>query len=397
MNDGVKSGSCVLNGMQALGRHPGFRVAVAMMGHNRLRACFTVLGIAAAFFLAAAQFGLLVGWIRTNTALILHAGADLWVMAERTPAFDYGTAIPRLRLYQARSVPGVQRASPLFMAWNTWQRPDGRRINVELVGLDRRTLAGGPWEMQSGDLTCIRRPRTAVVDALFVESLGIGPGVASAEMVGREVRVAGVSRGVRTFTASPFVFTALEEAIAYDRRYRQDEITYVMAWCEPQVSAKRVQEEMRDRIPHVEVLTTSEFAVRSARYWMLETGVGITVLVTAVLGLVVGASVTSQTLHALAHEYRGNYATLLALGFHRRRLAGVVVSQALILGLSGVALGSCLYWAAAAVSAKTPIPLETTPAVYAGLCAASLGSCLGAALFALRSVLNLDPVSVFQS
>ncbi len=123
-----------------------------MLLHNRPRLAFTIAGIAVAFFLAAAQFGLLVGWINTLTALIRHARADLWVMAEQTPAFDYGTAIPRQRVNQARSVPGVAWAEGLFMGWNIWQRPDGRRINVELVGLDV-SHRGGPWEMHAGELT----------------------------------------------------------------------------------------------------------------------------------------------------------------------------------------------------------------------------------------------------
>lgn len=379
------------------GRDPAVRIALGMIRHNRVRVGFTILGLSAAFFLTAAQFGLLVGWIHTNTALIRHSGADLWVMAERTPAFDYGTAIPRVRLYQARSVPGVSQATPLFMAWNTWQRPDGRRVNVELVGLDRGSLAGGPWDMAEGRLDCLRRPKTAVVDELYLEALGVGTGHRRMEMVGREVRIGAVSRGVRTFTASPFVFTALEEAVAYDRRYRPGEITYVLVRCAPGADPRVVQERMRTRVPHVEVLTRSEFATRSARYWMLETGVGITVVVTAVLALVVGAAVTSQTLYALTHEHRACYATLAALGFARTRLARMVLWQALFMGAAGIVLGSTLYAAAAAASARTPIPLETTPGVFTGLAVTLLASCVAASSLTLRTVLRVDPVSVFHA
>lgn len=378
-------------------RNPTVRVALAMLVHNRVRLVFTLLGVAAAFFLTAAQFGLLVGWIRTNTALILRSGADLWVMAERTPAFDYGTPIPGNRLYQARSIPGVDRAAPLFMAWNIWQRPDGRRVNVELVGLDRASLAGGPWNMVTGEVRCVRIPKTAIVDELYLDALGARPGGPAAEMVGREVRLGGVSRGVRTFTASPFVFTALEEAVAYDQRYRPGEITYVLAWCRTGHDVGVVQADLRRRLPHVEILTSSEFAARSARYWMLETGVGITVVVTAFLGLVVGGAVTSQTLYALTHEHRSNYATLLALGFPRARMAGVVIAQALALGAGGATLGSMLYFAASAGLTRTPIPLETTPLVFSGLLVSSLGSCVVAALLALRTVMGVDPVTVFHA
>lgn len=99
-------------------------IALRMLWHKPGRAVFTALGLGALFFLSAAQIGLLVGWCATCSSLIRHADVDVWVMAEQTPAFDYGTAIPRQRVYEVRSVPGVAWAEGLFMAWNIWQRPE---------------------------------------------------------------------------------------------------------------------------------------------------------------------------------------------------------------------------------------------------------------------------------
>src|SRR5580704_9886222 len=108
-------------------------VAWRMLAHKPIRLFVTWGGLGVLFFLAAVQLGLLVGWCNTVSAIVRHADADVWVMAEQTPAFDYGTAIPRQRVYQARSVEGVAWAEGLLMVWNYWQRPDGRRVNIELV------------------------------------------------------------------------------------------------------------------------------------------------------------------------------------------------------------------------------------------------------------------------
>lgn len=370
-------------------------LAARMLLHNRPRLAFTVGGIAAAFFLAAAQWGLLVGWINTLTALIRHADADLWVMAEQTPAFDYGTAIPRQRIYQARNVPGVAWAEGLFMGWNVWQRPDGRRVNVELVGVDV-SGQGGPWALEAGDLRNVRRHGVVIVDELFLAALGVRGLGDAVEMFGQRAEVGGVSRGVRTFTASPFVFTSLEQAIRYDRRYRDDEITYVLARCAPGADVRAVQREMRRQLPHVEVLTAREFAVRSSRYWMLETGIGITVVLTAALGLGVGAVIISQTLFAITNDHLVHYATLRALGFGRRSLITCILTQALGLGLAGVALGSALFFVAGHFTARTSIPLETTPLVFSSLVVVALGTSVIASWLALRTALRVDPVSVFS-
>jgi putative ABC transport system permease protein len=77
-----------------------------MLLEKKLRMVFTILALGTLFFLSAAQMGLLVGWCNANSAIVRNAGVDLWVMAEQTPAFDYGTAIPRRRMFQVRGVEG---------------------------------------------------------------------------------------------------------------------------------------------------------------------------------------------------------------------------------------------------------------------------------------------------
>ncbi len=369
-------------------------LSLAILRHRPMRTAVTAAGVAVAFFLTCAQFGLLVGWCHTLTALIRHAGADLWFMAERTPAYDYGTAIPRTRLHQVRSLPGVASAEPLVMAWNIWQRPDGRRVNVELVGLDAK-LMGGPWAMERGRLDCVRTPNTVVVDELFLGALGVTNLGDTVEMMGLRATVGGISRRVRTFTASPFVFARIDDAIRYDKRYASDEITYVMATLEPGADAAAVKARAVAAVPHAECLTSREFQVRSITYWMLETGVGITVVLTAFLGLAVGTVIVSQTLYAATQENLPHFATLLALGFPLRTLVSVVLVNAAAVGGAGMLAGGALFGLAMLASARTPIPLETTPAIAAGLVAVQLLSCLLASVLSINLLRRTDPITVF--
>ncbi|WAR45746.1 ABC transporter permease [Methylomonas rapida] len=370
-------------------------VAIRMLSHNLLRFVMTIVGIAIAFFLAAAQIGLLVGWINTNSAIIRHAGVDIWVMAEQTRAFDYGTAIPRHRVQQVSSIPGVAWAEGMLMGWATWQHPDGKRINVEIVGLDTRH-AGGPWKMLAGDIENIEQPETVIIDELSYDVLGLRNLGDEAEIEGNRVILGGISSEVRTFTAAPFVFTSIENALRYSPYYKDEEISYVLAKIEPGASLTEVRDRIASEVSNVEVLTTSEFAERSVKYWMLETGVGITVIITAILGLLVGVVIMSQTLFAITQDHIGNYATLLALGFHQKTLRQIVLSQSLSLGGLGILFGTVLFILASNASARSPIPLETTPLVSAGLIAFSLLCCLGASWFSIRAIFKLDPVSVFH-
>ena len=370
-------------------------VATQMLFHNRLRFIMTVIGIAIAFFLAAAQIGLLVGWINTNSAIINHAGVDIWVMAKETRTLDYGTAIPRHRIQQVSSVKGVSWAEGMLVGWINWQHPQGKRITVEVIGIDKGN-AGGPWEMQAGSIESVHLPETVIVDELSADALGVSKVNDEAEMEGKHVIVGGISKGVRTFTAAPFVFTSIDNALDYVPYYRDDEISYVLARVEPGANVFDVKNRIAKEVSNVEVLTTAEFAERSVKYWMLETGVGITVIITAVLGLLVGAVIMSQTLFAITQDHIGNYATLLALGFHQKTLRQIVLTQSLSLGGLGIAVGSILFALACNASSRSPIPLETTPSVSLGLIAFSLLCCIAASWFSIRAIFKLDPVMVFH-
>ncbi|MCQ8105137.1 ABC transporter permease [Methylomonas sp. SURF-2] len=370
-------------------------VATQMLFHNRPRFIMTVVGIAIAFFLAAAQIGLLVGWINTNSAIIKHAGVDIWVMAQETRTLDYGTAIPRHRIQQVSSVQGVAWAEGMLVGWVNWQHPEGKHITVEVIGLDKAN-AGGPWLMPEGNISSIHLPQTVVVDELSKQTLGVRQIGDEAEMEGRRVIIGGFSRGVRTFTASPFVFTSIDNALDYVAYYQDDEISYVLVRIDPGADVMQVRDRIAREVSHVEVLTTAEFAERSVKYWMLETGVGITVIITAALGLLVGAVIMSQTLFAITQDHIANYATLLALGFHQKTLRQIVLTQSLSLGGLGIVVGSVLFFIACNASATTPIPLETTPMVSTSLILFSLLCCIASSWFSIRAIFKLDPVMVFH-
>lgn len=373
-----------------------FRIAASMLLHNRARFASTVAGMSLAFFITVAQIGLLVGWCNTTSAVVRNAGVDLWVMARETVAFDYGIAIPRHRVQQVRSVEGVEWAEALLMSWVFWRRPDGRSMSIEMVGLDDG-LIGGPWQMTEGEVADVHRPDAVIIDDLYCSALGVAGVGDEVEILGSKAVIRGVSHGVRTFTAAPFVFTSIETAYKYEPYYRRDQVTYVLVRCQAGDDPQRVRAEILRAVPAVDVLTTREFAGRTIRFWMLETGAGITVVITAVLGLMVGTMINSQTLFAITNDHRKDYATLLAVGFGRLWLAGAVVLQSALLGVLSTLGGSVLFAVAAHYLSQTPVPLELTARVFVGTALAAFGCSLAAALLSVRSVLRIDPVSVFQA
>lgn len=371
-------------------------IAVKMLLHSKARSISTLVGIAVAFVLSAAQIGLMVSWCNTVSAIVRHADVDVWVMAEQTPAFDYGTPIPEGRLHQVRSVPGVAWAETMFMSWMFVRQHDGRIAIVELVGVDD-SLAGAPWSMSANAASVLLEPDAIIIDRLYANQLGVSQIGDEVEISDRRAVVRGFSEGVRTITAAPFVFTSIRSALEYDPRYRDDEVTYVIARCHAGTNPQQLRDSIAAAVPSVEVLTTQQFVERTLSYWLFDTGLGLTVIATALLGLLVGTVIISQALYAITNDHLPNYATLLAVGFGRWQLVMIVMAQALLLGIIGIGIGSAVFGRMSILSQATPIPIEMTPLVFAGLVALFLVSCLGASFLSLRSIFRLDPVSVFRN
>src|SRR5206468_2171462 len=100
-----------------------------------------------------------------------------------------------------------------------------------------------------------------------------------------------------------------------------------------------VLQDLRQRLPEVDVLTRSQFAHKSRMYWTMKTGAGGAILTAATLAFLIGLVVVSQTIYANTMENIEEYATLKALGAPRSLVARVVLTQALLCGAVGSVLG----------------------------------------------------------
>src|SRR5207302_4699116 len=95
---------------------------------------------------------------------------------------------------------------------------------------------------------------------------------------------------------------------------------------------------LRAAYPGLSAFTAEEMSSRSRWYWLTKTKGGVALGYAAVLGLLVGAVVTGQTLYGATAAQLREYAVLWALGIPVRRMAALVLAQAFWVGVAGVAL-----------------------------------------------------------
>ena len=107
----------------------------------------------------------------------------------------------------------------------------------------------------------------------------------------------------------------------------------------PGAAAADVARAIEAQVSDVDAVTTDEWRVAQECYWMFGTGAGITVLIAAALGLLVGIVVVAQTIYAATVDHIREYGTLKAMGATNAYLLRVIVTQAIISALIGGVLG----------------------------------------------------------
>ena len=114
------------------------------------------------------------------------------------------------------------------------------------------------------------------------------------------------------------------------------------------------------------------------------------------MGFVVGAIIVYQILFADVSEHLSEYATLRAMGYPNSFVSGIVVQQAVRLGLMGYIPGLVVVgWLYSTAAAATNLPLHITGERALTVFLMTMAMCALSALLAVRKVRRLDPADVF--
>ena len=363
--------------------------------HDRIRLAVTLIGIVFAVVLIAVELGLFIGFTTTTSNLIDNAGADIWITARNVPFIEQGTPFSERKLSTVLATPGVAAASKYVIRFSEWKRPDGGVESVAVVGFDLQTRLGAPWNVVSGHIDDLRQPDSVFIDEIYRTRLG-NPRIGDiVEIQGRRARIAGYTRGILSFTVTPYIFTKFKAAQDYTV-LREDETGYLLVKAAPGVDVEGLRQRLAARLTTVDVLTAGEFSRRTRMFWMFTTGAGLAVLLAAVLGLAVGVVIVAQTIYATTMDHIREYATLKAMGADNRYLYKVIVQQAVISALIGYPLGIAIALLVIRGNSESGLAILLPPAMVAGMLGVTLVMCVSAAMFSIRKMTRLDPAMVFK-
>lgn len=370
-------------------------LAIRNLLYDRVRLAVTLVGIVFSVVLTAVQLGLFFGFTRATSDLIDHSRADLWVISRGVTHMETGVPFTEEKYYQVLGTSGVESVEKQYVGFGQWKKPNGAEEGILLVGFNLDNGLGGPWNITAGSIEALRAPDAVMVDELYLGKLGVRGLGQVVEIRGRRARVVGYTRGIRTFTTSPPVFTSFKNAQVY-AGLRENESMYLLLRAQRGADLEELKRGIRERVADVDVYTRDEFSRKQAFYWMFGTGAGVTVLIGAVLGLLVGVVVVAQTIYASTMEHIREYGTLKAMGASNFYIYRVIIWQAVLSGLLGYGIGMGISLAVSRGSMEGTTAIILSWPLVGALLGLTVVMCATASVVSIDKVMRIDPAMVFK-
>ncbi len=362
--------------------------------NDRLRSVVSLVGVTFAVLLMLLQSAIYLGFIGSASAVIDHCPADLWIVKAATMNFESAPAFSEDAVLRVRGTPGIEWAENLIYSFGQLKLPGGATQWAHVVGFDPRHGVGGPWQMESGSTQELMRSGTIIVDATSLGRIHGSQVGDRLENFQQEVEIVGMSKGTRSCTPNPVVYTSFQTAQQQIPLF-QKQTNFVVAKFADGADRDAVMERLR-RMRQFDVLYRHEFSRKTQHYWATKTGIGIGNGVTIVLGFIVGLVILGQTMYAATMDRLEEFASLKIMGATNLQICIIIWTQAILMAvggyLVGVLLGSQLtnLYRDQVVSMRISVPLL----VVLGF--GTVIMCLAASMLSVAKVLRVSPATLFR-
>jgi putative ABC transport system permease protein len=364
--------------------------------HDRLRFAITVAGVAFAVTLVLVQVGLFMGLLSKATVTIERASADVWVTSRNTPNVDFAHTFPETAVLRVRGVDGVQRADNLIINFMNLQLPSGAEEGTLVYAMEDFAEWNLPWSVPEGNVADLRRGPYVLMDRSAERRFGAFSVGDHREILRRRFKIIGTTTGAASFTTAPITFMDYRRAQELNE-FLHGKTTYVLVKLAPSADREATIAEIRRRLPYNDVYTKEAWAARSRSYWIVSTGLGMSMGVTVFLGILVGIVIVGQTLYTSAVEHVKEFGTVKAIGGSNADIYRILGEQALIAAFVGFALGALISLVMRPLMTQLGLNVLLTPGFTATVFVGTVLMCLGAAGFSFRRVAGIDPALVFRT
>ncbi|MGB7655348.1 MAG: hypothetical protein WBL74_07690 [Novosphingobium sp.] len=284
----------------------------------------TLASCAVAAIVAMFQYSVYTSFLRASAVVPRMLGGDFWVTSASVECFDFPYQFSQdYEGALSRYVPGANFRRVVF-GFATWRSPQGRRGNVAVVGVDGTGLPDDGFAADRSDLARLDLSALGAVQPQF------------GSISETTLHLAQTVDTLPTFLGAPYVIVPFErgrELLGMDPTSTSFLIGDFPGGGRDLPNLVAARRLTARNFPDVSMLSATQFADSSARYWQRKTGAGMAILLAAVLAGLLMAILLSNGVLRFIQRYHHDLISLLGHGANQRDITRIVGSIAVLIAL----------------------------------------------------------------
>ena len=364
-----------------------------------------IAGIGFAALLMYMQIGFQSGLLTSSTTFYAALDADLVLISPKTVSSGSFSQFPQSQLFRANGYEDVESVIPMYVTNIVAQKLGGQKpTSLRVIGYDPdvTALTVDAINEQSTNL------KTAGYALFDTEGNSrTGPVAKAIEQNGYQFltlynlsqtfRTVGLFGLGSTFAADSNIVTSAGTAIQLADQLNFGEISLGLIKVKNKKSVPQLQKNLRELYGgEIQVLTKDELIAQEQNYWNTSSSFGVVFGFGTFMGVIVGGVMVYQVLYTDVTDHLKEYATLKAMGFSNQFILGIVIQEAILLGISSF-IPSTLVSAGmyAFLTSASGISIQMTHQKIGLVGALTVGICAASAAIAVNKLRDADPASVF--
>lgn len=386
--------------LQALfGRLP---IGWLQLTHSRARFASALAGVAFANVLVFVQLAIMNSMATATMKPYGFFQADIMISASDANSMTEGGNVARQWIFQAMEDPAVILGAGLFVANVSWQRSD-KTLSLTTFGIDPTQPAFFSPEMLPRTST-LQLQNSGILDRL---SRGLPREVAAAirpqsplsfEVSGTTLTLYDTFPGGGGFGGDGYMIvsdqTFLDLFPARSSGAPDHILLKLSAGTDPGTVVTRLRELITDKSLRIRSFATA--AAEALSYQQTKRPTGIIFGFGVIIGILVGIVIVYQVLSTDVADHLSEYATFKAMGYGQKFFLGIVLEEALILGVLGFIPGFAVAnLVLAGMARATNLPVAMSPGMAAIVFVGTVIACLLSGAIATRRLAAADPADLF--
>jgi len=377
------------------------KTAYKFIKYDKAKSIGVVVGIVVSTFLIGQQIGILSFLTDLMGGLIINSDtnkAQIWVVDNMTNNVNSLSLFDTRKVYEIKSIDGVQDAYPIFVGAASAKFSDGKTAGVNIIGSNPPYFVAGPNQkkIKIGQLSDLEQPYAISADYFDAQTFDSPTAIGTQlEINGQLAIISLQTSNARGFGGSYF-YTTLDKARTYCNASPYS-ISAIGICVKPGYKPEQVVKNINSNIPGIKAWTADNLKNSSIRFLVVSSNIGSSIGSLVIFAILSGFFIIGLTLYSTAMDRIKDYGTLKAIGATNKYITRLIITQSFIFSTIGFLIAYALLELFRLAVAGSGLLFSLNPALVLALLAITLFISLGSTyFFSVKTIRNVEPASVFR-